>query len=105
MQSSGSEGQTYFDRAKNCATKIISRKIFSSPTDEVGVILFGCKESSNALNSSGLGFEGIVEMGSLEVPTWEMLRKLQKVEANKGSNVDWIDGLLVALDFARNETA
>lgn len=85
--------------------KMILRKIFSAPTDEVGVILFGCKETSNALNSSDLGFEGIVEMGSLEVPTWEMLRKLDKVQGNNESNVDWIDALLVALEFARNETA
>lgn len=85
--------------------KLVSRKIFSSPTDEIGIILFGCKESLNSLNSSGLGFEGIVEVGSLEVPTWEMLRKLDKIEANNDSNVDWIDSLLVALEYARNETA
>jgi hypothetical protein len=34
-----------------------------------------------------------------------MVRKLDEVEANKDSNVDWIDGLLVALEYARNETA
>lgn len=84
--------------------KIILRKIFSSPTDEVGVILFGCNESQNSLHSLDLGFEGIVEMDSLSIPTWNLLRKLKQVDANKDSNENWIDGLLVALNYVREET-
>lgn len=84
---------------------MILRKIYSSPADEIGVILFGCKDTENSLNSSGLGFEGIKEMGPLQVATWEMLRKLYQVEAEKDSNKDWIDGLLVALNYVREETA
>lgn len=105
LQPSGHGDVTFFDRAKHCIMKLILRKIFSSPADEVGVILFGSKKTQNALNSDSLGFEGIYEVDGLKCASWELLRTLDKVQANKKSNVSWIDGLLVALNYVRDETA
>ena len=95
---------TFFNRALTCAKRIITRKIFSSPQDEIGIIIFGCNETQNALNNSQLGFQGILEMGSLECPTWEMLRKLEKVEVCETNSCDWIEALLVAVNYASEET-
>lgn len=81
------------------------RKIFSSPQDEVGVILFGCEETKNSLDSPDYEIKGVFEMDGLQIPTWEMLRKLDKVEANKEKDVDWVVGLLAAMHYAREETA
>ena len=43
-------------------------------------------------------------MGSLECPTWEMLRKLEKVEVCETNSCDWIEALLVAVNYASEET-
>lgn len=95
---------TFFNRAKTCAKKIIARKIFSCPQDEIGIILFGANETQNGLNNSQLGFEGILEMGPLECPTWEMQRKLEKINVCETTSCDWVEALLVAVSFASEET-
>lgn len=95
---------TFFDRAKACVMKIILRKIFSCPNDEIGIILFGAEESQNSLNNSQFEFEGIKELGSLECPNWQMLRKIDKIEIAMNSTSNWIEALLVGLNYAQDET-
>lgn len=99
-----SNDSTFFERAKECAKKIILRKIFSSPNDEIGIILFGSDKTSNNLNASFDGYEGIVEMGEMELPSWRLLKKLEKVECSKISSSNWVDGMLVALNYFTEET-
>lgn len=100
---SGSNGLSFFDRAKECVSKIMQKKIFAKPNDEVGLVLMGAEETSNDLNSSLQGFENIVEMTQLQIPTWEMIRDLDKLNPCDYSS-DWVDGLIVALNFAKNST-
>lgn len=103
MASSGKDGTSFFKRAKACVSKIIQKKIFAKPNDEVGLLLMGADDTKNDLNTSLSGFDNIVEMIPLQIPTWEMVRELEDLEAGNFSS-DWVDGLVVALNFAKNET-
>jgi ATP-dependent DNA helicase 2 subunit 2 len=103
MAASGNSGMSFFDRAKNCVSKIIQKKIFQKPNDEIGLILMGSENTENDLNSSLDGYEHIVEAVKLQMPTWEMVRFLDKITPTDFSS-DWADGLTVGLNFARNET-
>lgn len=100
---SGKNGISFFERAKTCVSKIIQKKIFAKPNDEVALILMGCDETKNDLNDTMNGFENITETISLQMPNWEMIRELDKVERGN-SKSDWVDGLVVAVNFAKNET-
>lgn len=100
---SGNNGLSFFDRAKECVSKIMQKKIFAKPNDEVGLVLMGAEETSNDLNSSLKGFEHIVEKIQLQIPTWEIIRDLDQLSPCDYSS-DWVDGLVVALNYAKNST-
>lgn len=70
---------------------------------EVGLVLMGSDDTSNDLNTSLQGFDNIVEFIPVQMSTWEMVRKIEKLEIGSVSS-DWIDALVVGLNFARNET-
>jgi ATP-dependent DNA helicase 2 subunit 2 len=101
---SGKGGTSFFDRAKLCVSKIIQKKIFSNPGDEVAVLLFGSDETKNDLNTSLSGYENIVEAIPLQAPSWDMVRSLDNLSPSDYSSSEWVDGLIVALNFAKNET-
>lgn len=101
---SGTNGLSFFDRAKECVSKIMQKKIFAKPNDEVGLVLMGAEETSNDLNSSLQGFENIFEMAPLQIPTWEMIRDLDNKLSPCDYSSDWVDGLIVALNFAKSST-
>lgn len=65
---------------------------------EVGLVLMGSDDTSNDLN-----VDNIVEFIPVQMSTWEMVRKIEKLEIGSVSS-DWIDALVVGLNFARNET-
>lgn len=103
LVTSGKGGSSFFQRAKACVSKIIQKKIFAKPKDEVALLLIGCDETANDLNASMAGFENIVEKIPLQTPAWEMVRLLEKLQPCDFSS-DWVDGLVVAINFAKNET-
>lgn len=63
----------------------------------------GANYTKNDLNTSMDGFENIVEVIPLQMPTWEMVRSLEMLEASAFSS-DWVDALVVAMNFTNNET-
>lgn len=101
---SGKGGVSFFDRAKLCVSKIVQKKIISKPADEVALILMGADDTKNDLNTSLTGFDNIVEAIPMQIPTWEMVRSLEKLSPSDYSSCDWVDALTVALNFAKNET-
>lgn len=103
MIASGKGGNSFFERAKGCVSKIIQKKIFASPTDEIAVLLMGADDTKNDLNTSMDGFENIVEFIPLQMPSWEMVRQVDGIKICENCS-DWVDGLVVALNFAKNET-
>lgn len=61
----------------------------------------GCDDTKNDLNSSLEGYENIAEVIPLSIPRWEMLRTLEKIEASDTASTDWVDGLVVALNYLK----
>lgn len=96
-------GKTFLQRSLNCVQKIITRKIFAKPNDEIGIILFGSDDTKNDLNDQNCGYDNIVEMDTLKMSSWAMLEELNKIKPGSAL-VGWSDGLLVALNYMKNET-
>lgn len=63
----------------------------------------GSDETANDLNTSMLGFENIVEKIPLQMPTWDMVRALEELKPCDFTS-DWVDGIVVAMNFTKNET-
>lgn len=77
------------------------QQIFTKPNDEIGLVLMGCDDTQNDLNSSLEGYENIAEVIPLSIPRWDMLRTLEKIEASDTASSDWVDGLVVALNYLK----
>ncbi|XP_055639122.1 X-ray repair cross-complementing protein 5 [Toxorhynchites rutilus septentrionalis] len=99
LVSKAKNNQTFFERAKNCVSKIVQRKIFSKPQDEVGLILMGTEETSNQLNVEFGGYDHISEAFELGPSNWQMLRILEKRIKPSSSSAEWINALEVAIHF------
>jgi ATP-dependent DNA helicase 2 subunit 2 len=99
---SGQSEKTFFERAKECVHRIILRKIFNRPNDEIGIIIFGSENTTNDLNKSMEGYENVEELGCLEVPSWSMLKKVGQIKQTDQVG-DWVDASIVAANYLRNE--
>ncbi|XP_041774829.1 X-ray repair cross-complementing protein 5-like [Anopheles merus] len=98
----GRDKQSFFDKAKTCASLIVQRLIFSAPNDHVGIVLFGTDETNNQLNVDSGGYENITEAFELKPPNWQTLRILQNQVVRTESEAGWFDALIVATNFLRN---
>lgn len=84
------------DKAKIISQRIIEKKIFYRPEDEIGIILTGTNTTQNKL-----GFKNIQTYG-IQVPTWELIKTISNLKhINCLSN--WIEALYVANDYIKHE--
>ncbi|XP_075980184.1 X-ray repair cross-complementing protein 5-like [Anticarsia gemmatalis] len=93
--------KSFFEKAKECAARIIERKVMSEGKSVIAIILLGSKKTNNnmALQYPGT-FKHIDIMTEFETPTWQMIRNLpEKPSDSKG---DWFDSLIVAADYYKN---
>lgn len=68
------------------------------------MILMGTDETSNELNTTLGGYENIVEKFHLGLANWQMIRTLEsEVKICETSSADWLDSLIVAMDFLKRE--
>ncbi|KAJ6645641.1 X-ray repair cross-complementing protein 5 [Pseudolycoriella hygida] len=96
---------SFFEQAKQCLAKILQRKIFSAPKDEIGLILVGSDCTNNALNKSLGDYENISVALDLEQANWQMLRIVEReIVGPSNSEGDWLDALIVAMDFLKTQT-
>lgn len=63
----------------------------------------GSDDTDNDLNRSMSGYSNIVEKIPLQIPSWEMVRSLNQLTPSDFS-CDWVDALVVAMNFIKNET-
>jgi ATP-dependent DNA helicase 2 subunit 2 len=103
LEPSGKSGKSFFERAKDCVKKIILRKMLTKPNDEVGIVLFGSDDTKNDLNSSDMGFEHVVEVDTMQMCTWDMLKSIDTIKTGHAT-CDWVDALLVGINYTRSET-
>jgi hypothetical protein len=83
--------------AKNFVSLFIVQRALASKTAEFGVVTFGNDDTSNYLNSSQGGYEGIVEVAAMERPSKGTLEELNNIEIGT-QQVDLIDCVVVAQD-------
>lgn len=100
---SDKRGRTFFERSIECTRKIITRKIFSKPNDEIGIVLYGSDETKNDLYDQDLGYENIVELDTMKMPSWNMVEKVENIKQGNRS-VGWSDVLVAAIQYMSNET-
>lgn len=95
---------SFMPKAKECMLKLLESKIFTKPKDEVALFLMGTKESKNELYSGGGEYEHISSATGFVVPTWDLLRILRNDIQMTKYKSDWLDALLVALNFVTTES-
>lgn len=88
---------TKLQLAKSFLSLFILQRAIASKTAEFGLAAFGYDETSNYLNSSQGGYEGIVEIAAMERPSRLTLEELNKVEVGT-EQVDLIDAVVVSQD-------
>ncbi|KAJ8714901.1 hypothetical protein PYW08_004882 [Mythimna loreyi] len=95
------EEKSFFERAKECAARIIEQKILSQGKNLVGVLLLGSKTTKNSMAVEFDGaFRHIEILAELQTPTWKMIRDLPEKPSN--SRGDYFEALLVAADHFKN---
>lgn len=80
-------------------------KIFTTPKDEIALILIGTDCTNNVLNNTLGDYEHISVAFNLEQTNWQMLKILEKeIVGPSNSEADWLDALIVAMDFLKEQT-
>ncbi|XP_035727906.1 X-ray repair cross-complementing protein 5-like [Vespa mandarinia] len=85
------------DKAKVITRRLIERKIFYRPKDEIGLILSGSTISFNRLD-----FKNIQEVHSMQVPNWNLIKIVSNLELTDCIS-NWIKALYVAIDYVKRE--
>ena len=60
--------------------------------------------TKNDLNRSLGGYENITEHHDIQTPNWQMLRSLDKEVQQGEAFGDWVDCLIVAMNFMQLQT-
>lgn len=99
------DGETFFDLSKSCLMKILQRKIFTNPQDQVGMILMGTDDTINDLNAAEPGkYRNISKAMNLAEASWEMLEQFERHLKINTVDADWTEALEVAVDYLNKET-
>ncbi|KAK3920864.1 X-ray repair cross-complementing protein 5 [Frankliniella fusca] len=98
-----SNGETFLENAKLCATKIIQRKIFSKTKDEIGLIFVGSEQTNNQL-ADGEGYKHIEIAHQLKLANWKMVKSIAQYQKGTAKSGDWLDALIVAADYLKTAT-
>ncbi|XP_032518728.2 X-ray repair cross-complementing protein 5-like [Danaus plexippus] len=95
--------KSFFESARECAVRIIERKILSQGKNLLGIILLGSKISKNNLSEQTPGCCRNIELlAELQYPTWKMIRDLPTQPTKSTGN--WLDALIVAVDHFKSHT-
>ncbi|XP_013200870.2 X-ray repair cross-complementing protein 5 [Amyelois transitella] len=92
--------KSFFEMARECAGRVLERKIMAQTKELVGILLLGTKKSNNNMAESNKGlFRHITLLTELKNPTWDMIRDLPETPTK--SRGDWVDSLIVAADYLK----
>lgn len=83
----------------------LSSQIFSTPHDEVGMLLMGTALAENRLRTAHGGYGHICEAFDLQCTNWHMLRVLENEIERGQCAADWLDAIVVALDMLNSHSA
>eukprot|EP00164_Ancoracysta_twista_P005692 GFYU01007816.1.p1 GENE.GFYU01007816.1~~GFYU01007816.1.p1 ORF type:complete len:757 (-),score=282.95 GFYU01007816.1:39-2186(-) len=87
---------TELENAKTALSDIVSQQLLFSKRNEVGIVLFGTKNTDNPLAEDLGGYENITVLKDLNVPDMDYLTALEAVEAEGGPS-DFIEAMVVGM--------
>lgn len=97
------DAASFMSKAKTCLFKLLERNIFTKPKDEVAIFLMGTDEANNHLFEAHGTYDHISIATSFVVPDWNLLRILRNDIQNTKNNSDWLEALIVAIDYINAE--
>ncbi|XP_053610460.1 X-ray repair cross-complementing protein 5-like [Plodia interpunctella] len=93
--------KSFFDMARECAARVLERKIMAQTKELVGIMLLGTKKANNNMAETNKGlFKHVTQLVELKSPTWDMIHDIPDMPSK--SRGDWIDSLIVAADHLKN---
>ncbi|XP_076382582.1 X-ray repair cross-complementing protein 5 [Megalopta genalis] len=81
------------EKFKHIAKRIIDKKIFLRPKDEIAVILMGSSITKNSIDT-----EYVQEYIDFEVPNWELIEKIMHLHATKHCS-NWIEAVIATVKY------
>jgi ATP-dependent DNA helicase 2 subunit 2 len=102
--SSGNQsGWTYpLEGAVRAVGLLLQQKLLFSRQDEIGLVLFGTKETDNPLSEDG--YQHITVKRDIAPPDLDLLKTIESI-APEGEEGDFIDALIVGMDLLIHNTA
>ena len=92
----------YLERAANCASEIVQRKLFAEAEDKYALILVGTRRNSNNLNYPHISVvettEGVMAKSSFVLLEY-IEKNLMQMAGPEVGNADWMDAIIVAMDI------
>ncbi|KAK9505257.1 hypothetical protein O3M35_009348 [Rhynocoris fuscipes] len=96
--------EPFFKRTQWCLLRIIQRLIFSGENDEIAVVIFGSIDTDNNMDNTEEGmYSNIVEFSNLQKADWYLYERVQQLTTTNIINSNWIEGLIVSLDYLKNQ--
>lgn len=97
------DDEPFMAKAKTCLFKLLERNIFTKPKDEIAIFLLGTTDSKNNLALEHGGYDHITLAVPFVSPSWNLLRVLRNDIQCTNHKSDWLDALIVAVDYIKSE--
>ena len=91
-------GRSFLEAALECASLLVERRLFAESRDEFAVVMFGSEDTNNNLSYENIN---VLERG-MAPADWELVSFLREHISGTNMEPDWMDGVIVALDFLKN---
>ncbi|XP_074100905.1 X-ray repair cross-complementing protein 5 [Cotesia typhae] len=88
----------FLENAKIAMERVIEKKIFVRPKDEVGVILMGVEDGNNSLE-----LNLIDNYINVQLPSFDMIEKIREIKPQDIEFKNWISGLQAALKMISDQ--
>ena len=83
------------EKQKHIAQRIIEKKIFLRPKDEIAMILMGSAVTKNSLNTEHVG-----EFIDFQIPNWNMVEKIIHLHGTNFCS-NWVEALVATVEYMK----
>ena len=83
------------EKTKHIARRIIEKKIFLRPKDEIAVILMGSSVTKNILNTEHVG-----EFIDFQIPNWNTVEKIVQLHGTSYCS-NWVEALYATVEYVK----
>lgn len=79
-------------------------QILTKSEDHLALILFGSSHTINHLSSRENCYANIEIVAGLDVPTWDLLNRVNSLSPTNVTPSDWISAFVLAADLLKDKT-